>query len=66
MCDYFTIMPIIAIIAIIAIILFNHKSDNRMLFYVHVMSKTNIRYGQHTEGIMVAKNPNGLINSVGH
>ena len=30
------------------------------------LSKTNIRDGQHTEGIMLAKNPSGLITSAGH
>jgi hypothetical protein len=63
--DYVNIMPIVEIIVIIAIIQFNHKSGCGFLCE-HVMSKTNIRDGQHTEGIMLAKNPNGLITSVGH
>ncbi len=56
--DYITIM---LIIAIIAIILFYRNSDNGF-----VTSKANIRDGQHIKGIMAAKNPNALINSVGH
>ncbi len=62
--EYVTIMPIIAIIVIM---LFFQKSYSRVYFLCeNFLSKTNIRYGQHTEGIMLAKNPIGLINSVGH
>jgi hypothetical protein len=37
MCDYFTIMLMIAIIAIIAIILFDRKSDSGVLFIYESM-----------------------------
>ena len=53
----FTIITIIAIIAIISLL---SEVD------VSIFSKTNIRDGQHTEGIMLAKNPSGLITSFGY
>jgi hypothetical protein len=62
--DYVTIM---LVIVIIAITLFCYQSDNRVYFLCeHVLSETNISDGQHTESIMLAKNPGVLINSVGH
>ena len=38
----------------------------RLMWAWAFLSKTNIRDGKHTEGIMLAKNPSGLITSFGH
>jgi hypothetical protein len=49
-------------LAIIAIISLLSEVDVR----IFEQNKLNIRDGQHTEGIMLAKNPSDLIASFGH
>ena len=55
----FTIITIIAIIAIISLL---SEVDVR----IFEQNKLNIWDGQHTGGIMLAKNPSDLIASFGH
>ncbi len=67
MCDYTRLCHDYAYYCNYSDYCISHKSDNRLYFLCeHVLSKTNIRDGQHTEGIMLAKSPGSLINSVGH
>ena len=62
--DYFTIMPLIAIIAIIALFSLLWRVEVR--FFWAKQTSGTFRDEQHTEGIMLAKNPSGLITSAGH
>ena len=62
--DYFTIMTLIAIIAIIALFSLLWRVEVR--FFWEKQTSGTFRDEQHTEGIMLAKNPSGLITSAGH
>ena len=55
-----TIMTLIAIIAISALCLLFSVGE------VGIFWARKCGYGQHTEGIILAKNPSGLITSSGH
>ena len=57
---YDTIMTLIAIIAISALCLLFSVGE------VGIFWARKCGYGQHTEGIILAKNPSGLITSSGH